>query len=261
VKPQEDPICELVRRSEAFFEDVRGTRRIEMRRAEKIIDELLGLPDGRLPLAPEDLYLGDQETWLAQHSILAASINLSLLPDEFTELGKRGYGLAGLLHDVGMVFVGGATLTASRALAPEQRMEMQRHTRIGHALISSAGKNYAELAMVARDHHERLDGSGYPSGLRTDQLGRLVRVTGLVDSYCALVGRRPYRGMVSPGAALERLARATEMGVYDPTLFPVLHQACHPQHLGAQGLRVPDSPHTRADNTPARKNPLALEFY
>ena len=223
-----------------LFADVRESKRIDMIRAEAILDRLLEIEEHPARVAEYLYESGPSDSWLARHSVLSALVLRTLAPDGFCGLGESGYALAGLVHDVGMVYlsheiVEGPTGTLSR----EQRRELQSHPRIGHALISTAGKDYAEIALAARDHHERLDGSGYSGGLRGGQIGRLARACGIADSFCAMIGRRAFREPVDPSAAIERLERAAREGSYDPDLVAELSRALENRGVRARSF-APD---------------------
>jgi hypothetical protein len=224
-------IDDLVERTRGFLARLRDTRRVDIGSAEAIVDELIGMQSGGAPLAVERVYdsSAGEGSWLAPHSLLVASINLALWetdarvtpgdPESVAEhvrAGRQVCGLAGLLHDIGMVFFEGKDFFASsRLLAPAERAELRRHTSIGHALLSGLGSGYAEVALAARDHHERPDGSGYPQGLREQGLRPTSRLTALSDAFAALVAPRPYRARRSPGEALETLLRSHGLGACD----------------------------------------------
>jgi len=235
---------ELVERTGELLDEVRERRFIDMAGAEAIVRRLLDHQQALGTIDAQDVYAYHRPSWLAQHSLLSASLCASLTPASYTPLGREGYALAGLLHDAGMVFLDSiGILGPRRTLGARERRDLRSHTRIGHALITAAGRQYDEIALAARDHHERLDGSGYPGGLRDHELGRLVRVVALSDSYASMVGRRSYRRPLAAHVALERLGRATEMGLYDPSLFPLLREAAGTGiELGRSALRSASPP-------------------
>ncbi len=72
------------------------------------------------------------------------------------------------------------------------------------------------------DHHEKMDGSGYPDGLKGDQVSRFVRIVGVADSYEALTSDRPYRPAFTRDQALQILRKETEEGRWDPRVIATL---------------------------------------
>lgn len=97
-----------------------------------------------------------------------------------------------LLHDIGKAKVSRAILNKPAPLTPEERCEMDRHPAIGHAMLVNGSYDPLTLAVV-RSHHEYLDGSGYPDGLRGQEIPDLVRLTTISDIFAALIEARPYK--------------------------------------------------------------------
>jgi len=100
---------------------------------------------------------------------------------------------AALLHDVGKAFVPVAILDKPGKLSDEEMSEIRRHPRLGYDALSAQGGFPPEVLDVVLHHHELLDGSGYPDGLRGDQISDIVRLTTIVDIHAALVENRAYR--------------------------------------------------------------------
>jgi putative nucleotidyltransferase with HDIG domain len=100
---------------------------------------------------------------------------------------------AALLHDVGKAFVPVAILDKPGKLSDEEMSEIRRHPRLGYDALSAQGGFPPEVLDVVLHHHEVLDGSGYPDGLRGDQISDIVRLTTIVDIHAALVENRAYR--------------------------------------------------------------------
>jgi putative nucleotidyltransferase with HDIG domain len=100
---------------------------------------------------------------------------------------------AALLHDVGKAFVSVAILDKPGKLSDEEMIEVRRHPRLGYDALAAQGGFPPEVLDVVLHHHELLDGSGYPDGLRGDQISDIVRLTTIVDIHAALVENRAYR--------------------------------------------------------------------
>ena len=201
-------VVDLVEWTREFFRQTRVQRKVVLVVARAIADELIGIQDDTRPLQPSDVYRERETTWLVPHSVLVASLNLALAPAGAGSHERRLYALAGLLHDIGMIFFEGKDLlTTTRELNFEQRAELRRHSWLGHALLSDLPAEFADVAFAARDHHERADGGGYPQGLRGDAICPVARVTAITDVYAALVGPRPHRSCMGSTEALECLVR------------------------------------------------------
>ncbi len=137
-----------------------------------------------------------------QHILLVAGLAaafacaLGLKPSDRHHLAK-----AALLHDVGKTRIPAAILNKPGRLAPDELQVMRTHAALGHAMLVGSGFDAATLTVV-RSHHEMLDGSGYPDGLRDREIPDLVRLVTICDIHAALIERRPYKSAMSATAAL-----------------------------------------------------------
>jgi len=100
---------------------------------------------------------------------------------------------AALLHDVGKAFVPVEILDKTGKLTDEDMRVMRMHPRLGYDALAAEGGFPPEMLDVVLHHHEMLDGTGYPNGLRGDQISDIVRLTTIVDIHSALVENRAYR--------------------------------------------------------------------
>jgi putative nucleotidyltransferase with HDIG domain len=133
---------------------------------------------------------------------------------------------AALLHDVGKAFVPVAILDKRGKLTDEETRVMRMHPRLGYDALAAEGGFPPEMMDVILHHHEFLDGTGYPNGLRGNQISDIVRLTTIVDIHTALVEQRPYR---LPFTHAKAFAIMEEMrGKLDPHLL----QAFRPVALG-----------------------------
>jgi len=134
---------------------------------------------------------------------------------------------AALLHDVGKAFVPVAILDKPGLLTDEEVREVRKHPRLGYDALAAQGSFPPEMLDVVLHHHELLDGTGYPDGLRGDRISDIVRLTTIVDIYSALVEKRPHR---LPFTHAKAFATMEKM---DGKLDPHLLQAFRPVTLGA----------------------------
>jgi putative nucleotidyltransferase with HDIG domain len=100
---------------------------------------------------------------------------------------------AALLHDVGKAFVPVAILDKPGELTEEETRMVRMHPRLGYEALAAEGGFPPEMLDVILHHHELLDGTGYPDGLRDNQISDIVRITTIADIYAALVEKRAYR--------------------------------------------------------------------
>jgi putative nucleotidyltransferase with HDIG domain len=133
---------------------------------------------------------------------------------------------AALLHDVGKAFVPVAILDKPGRLSGEELRVMRMHPRLGFDALAAEGGFPPEMLDVVLHHHELLDGTGYPNGLKGNQISDIVRVTTIVDIHSALVERRAYRQPFTHARAFAILEGME--GKLDPHLL----QAFRPVALG-----------------------------
>jgi len=127
---------------------------------------------------------------LARHAV-ALGKALGLGEEDLQALNRGGF-----LHDVGKVGVPDAVLLKAGPLTPEEFELMKRHPDIGDSLCAPL-QSLRAVRPIVRFHHERLDGSGYPLGLRGDEVPLLAQIVGIADVYDALTSHRPYRPALS----------------------------------------------------------------
>jgi len=140
---------------------------------------------------------------------LARSLGLS-------DRDRQGVEIAALLHDIGKLAVPEHILSKPGPLTPDERKKMQLHAQIG-AEIVSAVPFPCPVAPLIRSHHERWDGTGYPSGLRGEQIPIGARVLSVADFFDALTSTRPYRPALSADVALGML-QAEAGKAFDPAI-------------------------------------------
>jgi len=120
----------------------------------------------------------------------------------------REIGIAGLLHDIGMLGVPEMILHKEAALTPDEFAQVKRHVEIGVSILQPLAHLGAVIEYI-RCHHERLNGSGYPRGLKGDEIPLGAQIVGVAESYNALTTDRPYRQRCKPSEAVTSL-RASE---------------------------------------------------
>jgi putative nucleotidyltransferase with HDIG domain len=133
----------------------------------------------------------------------------------------RVLAMGGLLHDIGKLSVSDRVLRKPGALTDEEFAEVKRHPEAGTAILREIGGFPTGVIGVVRDHHERLDGSGYPFGARDEHLELEARILAVCDVYDALVSRRVYRDAWSPERAVA-LLRAGAGSQFDERVVAAL---------------------------------------
>ncbi|EKQ68537.1 response regulator containing a CheY-like receiver domain and an HD-GYP domain [Leptolyngbyaceae cyanobacterium JSC-12] len=137
---------------------------------------------------------------------------LGLPRNEVRDLMWGGY-----LHDIGKIGIPDAVLLKPGRLTAEEWEIMQQHVLIGERICQPL-RTMRGVVPIIRHHHERWDGSGYPDGLKGDQIPFLAQVFQLIDIYDALTSERPYKKAFTPEEALTILDEETAKGWRNPAL-------------------------------------------
>ena len=130
----------------------------------------------------------------------------------------RLFGLIGLLHDVGKVDIPDEILNAPRQLTDEEFDRIKQHARNSWKILRQCDFD-KRIAICALEHHERLDGSGYPKGKTGSDLGLHSRALAIADVYEALTTWRPYKESMLPLKALGIMRDEVESGKLDRNIF------------------------------------------
>jgi putative two-component system response regulator len=136
------------------------------------------------------------------------------LPEELRVALRR----AGIVHDIGKVAVPEHILLKPGPLTPEEWKVMKQHPVAGERICAPL-KTFRHVLPVIRHHHEKLDGSGYPDGLKGEEIVRTARILQTVDIYDALTTARPYRKALLPQEAFKVLREEVKRGWWDGSLL------------------------------------------
>ncbi|MBM7704588.1 HD-GYP domain-containing protein [Metabacillus iocasae] len=151
-----------------------------------------------------DVYVYDN--YVFSHSVnvtlyaLALGIELRLSQKELEKLG-----VGGMLHDVGKMFIPNEILNKPGKLTNEEFAMVKKHTTYGFDLLKAMPTVSIISAYCAQQHHERLDGTGYPYGLKGEQIHYFSKILAIADVYDAVTSHRVYRKALLPHEALEIL--------------------------------------------------------
>lgn len=140
---------------------------------------------------------------------------LGLTQDELEAL-RHG----GVLHDIGKLGIPDSILLKKGELDAEEWRIMQQHTVIGAALCSPL-RTMQRTADIARSHHEKWNGTGYPDGLRGEEIPLVVRVFQIIDIFDALSSERHYKPAFSHDKVIEIMEQETAAGFWDPQLMDI----------------------------------------
>ncbi len=203
----------------SMFQEARMGKAVDAKDCAPLVEEISNSiarnPGALISLAR--LKTADDYTYM--HSVAVCALMIALarqlgLDDEQT----RQAGLSGLLHDLGKAWVPNAILNKPGKLTDEEFAEIKKHPSHGHAALLQ-GSGVPEMALdVCLHHHEKTDGSGYPKGLKANEISLFAKMGAVCDVYDAITSNRPYKAGWDPAESLRKVAEWSK-GHFDEAVF------------------------------------------
>jgi len=144
------------------------------------------------------------------------------LPQDLRVALRRG----GLVHDIGKLSVPESILLKPGPLTPEERKIMEQHTVIGERICAPL-RSFRHVLPIIRHHHEKQDGSGYPDGLKGENIPLTARILQITDIYDALTTDRPYRKALPLDKALSIMREEVKRGWWDGPVLDEFEAVVH----------------------------------
>jgi HD-GYP domain-containing protein (c-di-GMP phosphodiesterase class II) len=144
----------------------------------------------------------------------------------------EGIQIAGYLHDIGKLVVDRDIINAPYAINAKESSELNRHPAAGYEILAPINHPYADIPLMAKYHHERLDGRGYPDGLVDEQIPLGAKIVSVADSFDAMTTDRPYRRRRSFEAVVRDL-RQNSGTQFDPKVVTAFARAILKEVNGA----------------------------
>lgn len=203
----------------ALFGEARMGNAIDAAECLPLVDEIAGSvwrnPGAMVSLAR--LKTHDDYTYM--HSVAVCALMISLARQlRMDEAATREAGLAGLLHDMGKAVMPSEVLNKPGKLTDDEFKIMKAHPLRGFEMLREGGTATEGALDVCLHHHEKIDGSGYPHGLRGDQISRLAKMGAVCDVYDAITSDRPYKNGWDPAESVRKMAE-WRGGHFDDIVF------------------------------------------
>jgi len=151
---------------------------------------------------------------------------------QFSEDDIQVLMLAGALHDIGKAFIPMEILKIPGKLTQEQFEEVKNHSLYGYKKLSKVEGLPEAVVTVALEHHERLDGSGYPGGKEEDKIHFFSKIIAIVDIFDACTTKKVYGSRIHPLDALKELEENKNAGKIDSVLFKVFYSNIYKLFVG-----------------------------
>lgn len=164
------------------------------------------------------------DTYTFAHSVNVAILSAMLgLHCHYTKSDLAILTLGALLHDLGKIDIPSEILTKNTHLTEEEFDTIKQHPEFGAKRIHEMDRllpSTSLLAAIAREHHEHIDGRGYPRGLDGDRIHRFAKIVAIADVYDALTSERPYKRAYTPNVAYN-IMKNVNIGQFDKTLLDI----------------------------------------
>ncbi len=195
---------------------------------ESIVDELFENRDIMLNM----LDLSSYDNYTCSHSLNVGILSIVLaMGMGFPRSETVGIGAGALLHDIGKVFINKSILQKNGPLTNEEYEIVKKHPKDGYDYISKRYHIPLRHCTTILDHHEKFDGTGYPSGKIGTDISIFGRICAVADVYDALSSKRPYRDAMPPCEAVEYIMGGSDT-LFDPKVVDVFTQRIAPYPVG-----------------------------
>jgi HD-GYP domain-containing protein (c-di-GMP phosphodiesterase class II) len=206
----------LLRRLEELLGTIAAGRPLALDAFRSVADAVLAEVEDCRPLRFPSNRREQPATLVAAHSLTTARVVARIVrADPAFRRNRVNPVIAALLHDVGMLTIPGEIVSADGPLTDEQRKTMVGHTGAGAALLMHHYGRETWLIEAAANHHERLNGTGYPGGLKDGKITTLTRLIAVCDVYTALASARSWRPAFDPRTALTDTLQMAERDELD----------------------------------------------
>jgi HD-GYP domain-containing protein (c-di-GMP phosphodiesterase class II) len=213
-------ICSQAKRAViSMFEEARMGKTVDIGGAQKLVEEITDSvarnPGALISLAR--LKTADDYTYM--HSVAVCAMMVALAKQlGLDEEQTRSAGLAGLMHDLGKAAMPIDVLNKPGKLTDAEFNIIKTHPEEGHRLLLTGSNIDAIVLDVCLHHHEKVDGSGYPKGLKGDEISLFAKMGAVCDVYDAITSNRPYKSGWDPSESLRKMAEWSK-GHFDWTVF------------------------------------------
>lgn len=164
-----------------------------------------------------------KDHYTAGHSRRVTALSLAIADDlSLSNEDRYALELAAKIHDIGKVALPDSALNKQSPLTEEEWLAMRDHPALGCKIVGAIDE-LAYVSAIIRHHHERLDGSGYPDGLKAEAIPYLSRIIAVADAYEAMTSERAYRGRLAPAEAVEEL-KSRSGSHYVPEIVHILEK-------------------------------------
>jgi putative nucleotidyltransferase with HDIG domain len=203
----------------AMFQEVRMGNTVDAELAQNLVNEVtdsvIRNPGALISLVR--LKSADDYTYM--HSVAVCALMIALSRQlKLDEAQTRTMGLAGLLHDLGKAMMPMAVLNKPGKLTDAEFAVIKSHPALGHRMLAESQAVNEVVLDVVLHHHEKIDGTGYPDGLKGDGISLFAKMGAVCDVYDAITSNRPYKKGWDPAESIKKMSEWTN-GHLDAQIF------------------------------------------
>ncbi|HJW01685.1 MAG TPA: HD-GYP domain-containing protein [Azospira sp.] len=216
-----------------IMDDVRLGRQVELDAVKPVVEKITNsvIRNSNAMMTMRRLQQRDDYTFLHSVSVCAMLATLAKAMD-MDMATIHQVALGGMLHDIGYVRVNQEVLNKPGKLSNEEYRHVKSHVVLGADLLRQLPGIPKIAHEILEHHHERYDGSGYPRGLKGEEISTMGRMAAIVDVYDAITSDRVYHPGMNPGAAMRKLFDWSKSH-FDPALFQVFVKSIGIYPVGA----------------------------
>jgi len=201
-----------------MFQEVRMGKALNVKAAMPLVEEISASVSRNESALVSLVRLKSRDDYTYMHSVAVCALMIALAKElKLSEAETKQVGLAGLMHDIGKAVVPLDLLNKPGALTSEEFALVKQHPSLGHEMLLQANFQDQVTLDVCLHHHEKMDGSGYPHGLKDEQISFYAKMGAVCDVYDAITSNRPYKKGWEPGVSLQRMANWK--GHFDEEVF------------------------------------------
>jgi len=185
---------------------LRSRKGFTLEKGFEIVKKIVAVNYPQDPVLLLALHQDDWRQYVTQHPVNVAVFAIKMADHLGFEKSKQvEIGMAGLMHDVGMAVVPDNILYKQGRLDDAEKKIFRQRPNFSSKILRTLGPEYAYLAECAAQVYERIDGSGYPRGLKANEMHEYAQIIGLLDMYESLIHSRPQRGKRTTFAAVKEI--------------------------------------------------------
>jgi putative nucleotidyltransferase with HDIG domain len=204
-------VTEATQTVQTLMEEIRMGNQLDLEKADQVVEKMVGSVFRNKDALALLGRIKKTDEYTFYHSVSVSVLMISFAKHLGLDAPSiKMIGIGGLLHDIGKMHISSDILNKPGKLTEEEFSEIMKHAEYSHSILDqNPGINEISV-QVASQHHERFDGTGYPNGLKGDEISKYGKMAAIVDVYDAITSDRCYRKGMLPAEAMKKLYEWSE---------------------------------------------------